>query len=54
MLKGVFAKNERGYRHTAKNKCLWSLPTYFYLLGQGIFSRTQFSDFNVLDEKEDD
>ena len=24
-LKGVFAKNERGYRHTAKNKRFWSL-----------------------------
>ena len=25
MLKGVFAKNERGYRLTAKNKRFWSL-----------------------------
>ena len=25
-LKGVFAKNERGYRLTAKNKRFWSIP----------------------------
>ena len=32
LLKGVFAKNERGYRRNAKNKRFWSLLSYFYLL----------------------
>ena len=28
-LKGVFAKNEKGYRPNAKNKCFWSLLILF-------------------------
>ena len=44
-LEGVFAKNEKGYRHMAKNKCFWSL--LFLLLSVASIRRKLLNDVKI-------